>query len=143
MKNIFKTCGFLILSHVCVIQRVMAQDRNAVYFYGLGKTQNESTAYGDKFAGERKMISRTNLNNYVTRQTDPAGMQRVADDAYNGALTALGTQSTNPNNIAIGHDIGGLIVRNIHKNHPGTRLFHKSNVINQNVLNSFLNHFDL
>ncbi len=120
MKNIFKACSFLILSNLCVTQRVMAQNnRNAVYFYGLGKTQNESKAYGDKFAAERKFISRTNLNNYVTRQTDPTGMQRVADDAYNGALTALGTQSTDPNNIAIGHDIGGLIARSIHKNHPG------------------------
>jgi hypothetical protein len=119
MKNIFKTCCFLILSNVCVTQPVMAVDRNTVYFYGLGKTQNESTAYGNKFAAERKMDSKTDFN-YVTRQTDRGGMQKVADDAYTETLLRLGAQSTDPNNIAIGHDIGGLIARSIYKNHGGT-----------------------
>jgi hypothetical protein len=54
----------------------------------------------------------------VTQQTDPQGMVKVAEDAGIQAAAGLGANVAEPRNVALGHDIGGLIARRLNHTNP-------------------------
>ncbi|MEN9612179.1 MAG: hypothetical protein RLZZ628_2993 [Bacteroidota bacterium] len=107
----------LLLTIICIAgQTLFAQRRNVVFFYGLGKKATESAAYANAFESTRQITSFSDFN-YVTQQNDAQGMQKVVDDARTQAATALGGNLNNTQNVAVGHDIGGLIARRINNTH--------------------------
>lgn len=112
MKNSFKfyiPCLFFLFGGV-----LFAQERQVVFFYGLGKNQNDISAYMNKFSTERRIRPLPTTGTaftYQTRQT--AGMPQVIQDATTEATQFLGVNVSNIRNVAIGHDMGGLIAQSI------------------------------
>jgi hypothetical protein len=112
----------LLIATTCLIHQTLhAQRRNVVFFYGLNKKATESQAYANAFETSRSITSVFETFNYATQQTDPQGMVKVAEDARIQATTALtalsATAVSDPRNVALGHDVGGLIARQINKTH--------------------------
>lgn len=110
-----KLVFFLFFALFLVSLHSMAEDTNVVWLHGLTKNAETLQVYANLFAVERKMQS--------ANQTYPTttGMSNARSSAISNTNTALGTNATNPNNIAIGYDIGGLVARDIDK--VGSYLF--------------------
>ena len=108
MKNIVKICSVILLT--LPIAMTYGQDRNVLWSHGLGEnaaTWNQMEAI---FDAERRM----SLGNQSPGYASFNGVAAATNETVNDIEAVFGQAgSRNPNNIGIGHSMGGNVLRNI------------------------------
>ncbi|MCK4664107.1 MAG: hypothetical protein KAT68_14665 [Bacteroidales bacterium] len=105
MKTIYKHIVFLIFLFIS-ITKLSAQDRNVVWVHGFGDDKSSWEHYEAIFTQERQINSlRETYNTYK-------GIDYAAYKVIN-SVNVLGSDATNPRNIAVGHSMGGLMIRDV------------------------------
>jgi pimeloyl-ACP methyl ester carboxylesterase len=104
---------FIVMAVFSVIG-LNAQDRNVVWVHGMGGDQSAWEYYETAFTRERQMNG--HRNKYETRY----GIDYAAGEVISDVSTSVGSNSQN---IAIGHSMGGLMVRDVERLPGGNGMF--------------------
>lgn len=99
MKN------FIILMIICILMtlgNVSAQDKNVYWLHGLNDGPNAWEHYSGIFGTERRM-------NSLRPEYDSKNGVNLGTNIINSSIPA------NPNNIGIGHSMGGIVLRNLER----------------------------
>ncbi|NOQ27853.1 MAG: hypothetical protein GQ564_21030 [Bacteroidales bacterium] len=94
-----------------------AQDRNVVWVHGLGEDEGLWEHYETIFTQERQMDA--HRKSYYTGH----GIENASARVISSVNYVLGSDATNSQNIAIGHSMGGLIIRDIDREESGNEMF--------------------
>lgn len=105
MKNLNIYILFLLVT--IPVLSLNAQDRNVVWVHGLGGDQSSWAHYEDIFSRERKINS--HRKTYNTSST----IDYTANEVISSVDNILGNGATNSRNIAIGHSMGGVVIRDV------------------------------
>lgn len=112
MRNILKYgfCCCLILSSLLG----QSQDRNMIWVHGILGHGNSWEIYDDMFDGSRKMNGQR--MDYSDNGDDLAGFSVAAVNLESDIDAAFPNgQSTDPQNIAVCHSMGGLVTREMQR----------------------------
>ena len=113
-----KTYIYLVLILLCLpLFNLTAQDRNVVWVHGLGEDAGLWEHYETIFTQERQMDA--HRKSYYTGY----GIEYASDRVINSVNYTLDDDATNSQNIAIGHSMGGLMIRNIDRKESGNEMF--------------------
>lgn len=105
MKKLNKYILFLLLT--IPVLSLNAQDRNVVWVHGLDGDQSSWAHYEDIFSRERQINShRKTYNTSIT-------IDYTANQVISSVDDILGNGATNSRNIAIGHSMGGVVIRDV------------------------------
>ncbi|MDA9317077.1 hypothetical protein N9Q58_04095 [Polaribacter sp.] len=105
-KTIQKTA--LLITFTFSILNVIAQDRNVAWVHGLDGDASSWEHYNQIFDNER------NLNSLRTTYTTESGITNSTNQVINSMNTRYGNNTNganNPQNLGIGHSMGGLMLR--------------------------------
>lgn len=104
-----KIIYILALSLIYVGNLANAQNRNVIWVHGMeGSTTSWQKNY-QHYLGTHK------INNLVVQYTSNGGVLQASGQVRNQINSQLGTSATNPTNMAIGHSMGGLTIRQMEK----------------------------
>ena len=109
MKTIIINSILVLL--IFISNSTLAQDRNIVWVHGLGGSQASWQHYDDLFDNERKINSIRGTHN--TENGIVSGAITHSTSVQNFVDTQLGSEAQNPQNLAVGHSMGGLMIREI------------------------------
>ena len=107
MKNTIQKIAVLVMFTFSVLN-VTAQDRNVAWVHGLDGDASSWQHYEELFNNER------NLNNLRATYNTDNGITNAADDVIVSMNTHFGNNvngANNPQNLGIGHSMGGLMIR--------------------------------
>ena len=104
-NNIYKTIGLLAIFLV-TLNTIAQQDRNVIWIHGLGGGDYSLQHYKTIFDAEIQINSLR-----LSYNTDD-GIVVAANDVLNSVDTFV-AESTNPQNLAIGHSMRGLMIRDV------------------------------
>jgi pimeloyl-ACP methyl ester carboxylesterase len=112
MKNILKQTLLLLLF---ISINTIAQNRNVAWVHGLGGNYTHWQHYEQIFSSERDLNSRrTSYNTNVSITNSSDNLKEDVDSAW-----GWGSQiTTNPQNLGIGHSLGGVMIRNLDRLTP-------------------------
>ena len=105
MKKLNKYILFLLLT--IPVLGLNAQDRNVVWVHGLEGDESKWEHYETIFSSERQINS--HRETYNTSST----IDNTANEVISSVDNILGSDATNSRNIAIGHSMGGVVIRDV------------------------------
>lgn len=104
-----KIIYFSALAFTFICNLSLAQDRNVVWVHGMeGSAQSWQQNY-QHYTGAKK------ITNVVVAYNSANGAIDAANQVRTQINSQLGTGNTNPTNMAIGHSMGGLTIRQMEK----------------------------
>ena len=89
------------------------QDRNVIWVHGLNDNLTAWQHYANIFAAERR------INSHRQTYSTGSGLSIAASSLRSG----LNNAAIHPNNLAIGHSMGGVMIREVDRNPLGGRNF--------------------
>ncbi len=105
MKNTIKI--LFVLMFGLFINDIKAQDRNVVWVHGFNDNADFWKRYDNIFESERKIHGLRNTYN------TSRGLSHAAKDVKDSMIGLPNGGADSPKNIAIGHSMGGLMVREV------------------------------
>lgn len=104
-NNIYKTIGLLAIFLV-TLNTIAQQDRNVVWVHGLDGSADSWQHYNDIFDDERQI-------NSLRRSYDTDHGVDFTANRVIASMSAFGREATDPRNLAIGHSMGGVVIRDV------------------------------
>ena len=105
MKKLSKYI-FILLATI-FFNNLSAQERNVIWVHGLDGSESSWAYYESIFSEERE------INSHRETYNTSVGIDHTANQVIGTIDNDLGAQATHPRNIAIGHSMGGLTIRDI------------------------------